>query len=307
MSSRRIAFPLCLLFLIISPTVHADTLSPVLGGDARIVLADLLSVDTRFPGDATRTETGDDGLGRRFRLEFESDDGARVNGMLAMPADDSAPVRLAIALHPMGMDQSIWWSKENPIFGSRVTEHLRRQGFAVLTLDARLHGERKVENLGPREIIGFAHGDNPRPYARMIADSVRDYRLALRWADRQADLDTGSVFVLGYSMGAQMSLLLASVEPRVTSVLAMVPPYVESPLSTVAPRQHVGRIESAEVRLLVARNDPYSTVDQNQQLFDAIASPAKDIRFFDSKHVLPEAYLTDALAFIDAQTTGARP
>lgn len=295
------------LVALMNPAVQADTLSPVFGDDAQIVLAAALSIDARFPRDATRTAIDHDGEGQRFRIEFESDDGVRVNGMLAMPADGAEASPLAIALHPMGTDQTIWWSTENPIFGGHITDYLRHLGYAVLTLDARLHGERNAENLGPREIIGFARGDNPHPYARMIADSVRDYRLALRWADQQADLDTESVFVVGYSMGAQMSLLLASVEPRVTSVLAMVPPYVESPVSLVAPRQHVGRIESAEVQLMVARNDPYSTVDQNQQVFDAIASPAKYIRFFDSEHVLPEAYLTAALAFIDAQTAGGRP
>jgi len=292
---------------LLAPAVHADTLSPVLGEDARPVLAEWLSVDTRFPLNATRTPIDHDGLGQRFRVEFESDDGARVNGTLAMPAAGTAGVRLAIAIHPMGSDQTIWWSEANPIFAGRLTEHLRRNGYAVLALDARLHGERKLENLGPRELLGFAHGDNPRPYTRMIADSVRDYRLAMLWAKQQTDFESDSVLILGYSMGAQIGLLLASVESCVRSVLAMVPPYVGRLLSPVAPRHHVGGIDSAQVLLLVARDDAYATGDQNRQLFDAIASPTKDVQFFDSGHVLPEAYLIAAFAFVDAQVSGQKP
>jgi dienelactone hydrolase len=306
MRVQRKSILFCLL-CVLGPAVHADTLSPVLGVEARAVLADWLSIDTRFPADATRTQIERDGLGQRFRVEFASDDGARINGTLAMPADSTAGVRLAIALHPMGADQTIWWSADNPIHADRLTEYLRRKGYAVLALDARLHGERKVGNVGAREMLGFAHGDNPRPYDRMIADSVRDHRLALLWAQRQADLESESVFVLGYSMGAQIGLLLASVEPRVTSVLAMVPPYVGRHLSPVAPRHHVGGIGSAHVQLLVARNDPHATAEQYRQVFDAIASPAKEIRFFDSGHVLPEAYLTAAYAFVDAQAAGPKP
>ena len=141
----------------------------------------------------------------------------------------------------------------------------------------------------------------------MIANSVRDYRLALLWADRQADLDATTVFAAGYSMGAQMALLLAAMEPRVSSVLAMVPPYVDRERSPVAPRNHVAGIETASVALLVARNDPYSSMPQSRQVYDQIASPHKSIQFFDSEHVLPPAYLPVAMAFIDRRVGGRQP
>ncbi len=239
-----------------------------------------------------------DPLGRRYRVQFNADDGSLVTGTLGMPSETDGPVPLALAMHPMGVDEQIWWNSDNPIFGGRLVDELRKRGFAVLTLDARLHGSRRAENVGPREMIGLARGDNPTPYVRMIVDSVRDYRIALRWADAHPELDTDHLFVLGYSMGAQMSLLLASVEPRVRSVLAMVPPYVDRADSPVAPRNHVARIDQARVLMLVARNDPYSSPAQNRQVFDSLATPHKQMRFFASEHVLPEAYLQPALAFI---------
>ena len=133
----------------------------------------------------------------------------------------------------------------------------------------------------------------------MIIGTVRDYRLALRWAATQEDLQSTSVLATGYSMGAQMSLLLAAYEPAVDAVLVMVPPYVGRPHSPVAPRHHVARIAAADVLLLAARQDPYSSVEETQQVFDAIATRRKAVRFFDSKHVLPADYLSAALRFIE--------
>lgn len=291
---------ICSLLLLLSLDVAAEGARTVRVDDSGALLGSLFSIDLRHPAQVEQEWIQSDTLGPRYRVRFRADDGSEVVGTLGMPLEGDGAVPLALAMHPMGVDEEIWWSSDNLIFGGLLVDELRKQGFAVLTLDARLHGQRRVDNLGPREILGFAHGDNPTPYVRMIADSVRDYRLALRWADAHPELDTDHLFVLGYSMGAQMSLLLASVEPRVKSVLAMVPPYVDRALSPVAPRNHVARIRQGRVLILAANNDPHSSPEQNRQVFDALATPHKQIQFFASEHVLPEAYVQSALVFIAA-------
>ncbi len=295
--------PILALLLAFSPAGAESTeLQPVASADARWPLTELLRIDTRYPQDAARSAIEPDDFGERYRVAFLADDGSRVNGVLAMPGDGHRPARLAIALHPMGSDQSIWWRAGKPLFGGEITQRLRQRGYAVLALDARWHGERRVDGLGPRDLLAFAHGDNPRPYHQVIADSVRDYRLALRWAEQRPELDTRGVFVVGYSMGAQMSLLLAATEPRVASVLAMVPPYVDRRHSPVAPRNHVGAITGASVLLIAARQDPHSSRAQTEQVFAAVASPAKELRWHDSGHLLPESYVTAALSYVDASS-----
>lgn len=295
---KAFTFLFCLLFVAVS--VQAQVTKPIAGEESRQVLAEWLSIDQRFPAGVTRVAVEPDAIGPRFRIEFTADDGQRVNGTLAMPATNAGVAALALALHPMGANQKIWWRENTPLFGNEITAHLRGHGFAVLALDARWHGERKEQDIGPRQIIELARSENPRPYHQMIANSVRDYRLALKWAQSQYDLDTRNVFAIGYSMGAQMTLLLASQERRVNTVLAMVPPYVDRDLSPVAPRNHVAGIEHASVKLLAARNDPYSSIDQTRQMFDAIGSSRKVLRFFDSEHLLPPSFLPEAIAFIDA-------
>ena len=285
----------------LSSTVYSGSPQPILPGDAQQVLEQWFEIDQRQDIRVNRSSMARDAIGPRFRIEFQADDGQRVNGILAMPDSGIQRPRLALALHPMGSDQAIWWVSGAPLFGGELTQHLRHQGYAVIALDARHHGERSQAGLHARAILDRAHSENPALYNHMIVDSVRDYRQLLLWANAQEDLDTRSVLLLGYSMGAQTSLLLASSEPMVSAVLAMVPPYVDQPHSPVAPRQHVARIENAAVLLMAGEQDPYSSKAQTQHLFEQIESARKELLFFDSGHLLPDNYIEPALVFIDNQ------
>ncbi|MGB0513571.1 MAG: alpha/beta hydrolase [Wenzhouxiangellaceae bacterium] len=282
----------------------ATDLRPVLNSDATgYLLGQWFALDPTVSTQVERIELASDEIGRRYRLEFDGEDGQRVNGFLAMPAVTStrdAP-RVAFALHPMGTDHAIWLDRDNPIQAGLLTETLRRNGFAVLGLDARNHGERRREHLGFRTILEYAHGDHPRPYDAMISNTLRDYRQLLHWVRTQGDLRVDGWFAMGYSMGAQMSLILAALEPGAGAVLAMVPPYVDRMYSPSAPRNHIGEITQASVMLMAGRDDPYSSADQTRQVFDALGTEHKQLIWFDSEHLLPESYIQKAVDFIAAR------
>jgi esterase/lipase len=133
----------------------------------------------------------------------------------------------------------------------------------------------------------------------MIIGTVRDYRLALNWAKKELNLDQTSFMVAGYSMGAQMSLLLASYETDINQVMVMVPPFVSELQSPVAPRLHVSRINKANLMYLAAKQDPYSSAKNTQVVFDKIATKNKSIQWFESGHLLPKEYIISALDFIE--------
>ncbi len=282
--------------------------SDLFAAQAQTVLAEWFSIDPKHDLKMQQQPIEADGLGARFSLSFVSDDQQAVNGVLAMPqgyvVDNNKPFKLALLLHPMGRDHALWFSEDNPIKAGGISQALRQQGYAVLALDARRHGLRKVGDFGLQELIGRAHSPHRRLYDDMIIGTVRDYRLALAWVTAAWDLSDQDVAVMGYSMGAQMSLLLASYEPSVSHVVSMVPPYVDQPDSPVAPRQHAARIDSAQVLLLAAKQDPYASVAQNQQVFDLISSQEKTIHYFDSGHVLPVTYQDVVLQFIDSNMAG---
>lgn len=261
-------------------------------------LSHWFSYDSAEAINLTLTPLEEDSLGERAEIRFTSDDGQAVNGLIGFAKGKSASKKLALALHPMGIDQQFWWSDESPLAAQKMTARLREQGYTVISLDARQHGERGRDGFGPRELIKRAHSAEPRVYIDTIIGSVRDYRIVLNWAKNEFTPD--EVLVMGYSMGAQMSLLLASFEPSVSSVVAMVPPFVGSATSPVAPRIHVQRITDAKVLWLAGSNDPHSDQSQTQETFDQISSTDKTLTWFDAGHRLPPEFLDTALSFFDS-------
>ncbi len=238
------------------------------------------------------------------QLTFTSDDGHKVNGILAHPTGLAGVNKIALAIHPMGSDQYFWWRETSPLSGHKLTASLREQGYTVISLDARRHGESSTPRFGPRELLKRAHSDEPRLYIETIIGTVRDYRTVLTWAKREFQAD--EVLALGYSMGAQISLLLASYEPSVNSLLVMVPPYVSAPTSPVAPRAHVKRISKANVLWLAGTNDPHSNRQQTEATFNKISSANKHLTWFESGHRLPEEFVRTALAFFESLSTGGK-
>ena len=103
---------------------------------------------------------------------------------------------------------------------------------------------------------------------------------------------------MGYSTGAQMSLLLASFEPDVSRVIAMVPPFVTSPDSPVAPRVHAHRIELADVPRLAGSNDTYAARQDTALAFGRVQSSNRSLVWFESGHRLPLEYLKTVSRFI---------
>lgn len=291
-------FMLGLMTVLTVTTLSAKEIPAINHALDQAYLSHWFSYDSAEAINLTLTPLQEDMIGARADIRFTSDDGQTVNGVIAFPKDKNSSSKLALALHPMGIDQQFWWSEKSPLAAHKMTIHLREQGYTVISLDARQHGERARESFGPRELLKRAHSAEPRIYIDTIVGSVRDYRIVLNWANNE--FNPNDVLVMGYSMGAQMSLLLASYEPSINTVVAMVPPYVGSPTSPVAPRIHVKRITDAKVLWLAGNNDPYSDRNQTQTTFDQITSTDKTLTWFDAGHRLPPEFLDSALSFFDS-------
>lgn len=298
MNLAKPIFLLGLFAALLATTLYAKEVSTSNQQLNEAYLSHWFSIDSTEPINLALTQLEQDEFGERAEIRFTSDDGQAVNGIIAFPKDKASSSKLALALHPMGIDQQFWWSEESPLSSQKMTARLREQGYTVISLDARFHGERGRDGFGPRELIKRAHSAEPRLYIDTIVGSVRDYRIVLNWAKKEFSPD--QVLVMGYSMGAQMSLLLASFEPSVNTAVVMVPPYVGSPTSPVAPRIHVKRITDAKVLWLAGSNDPHSDSSQTQETFDQIVSADKTLTWFDSGHRLPPEFLDTALSFFDS-------
>jgi dienelactone hydrolase len=261
-------------------------------------------------------------------LRFASFDGDGVVGRIVYPADPSTPeatpqprpvLPVLLALHGMGRTQARWWQAEfkgRPTLESThlLAERALQAGHVVLALDARGHGERKdvQRPLISSELMRDLHLWGERePYERMVVDTVKDYRVLLDWVEQQPQLDAGRVHAAGYSMGAQMALLLAGVDARVRSVAAMVPPHLGCTVAAVAPVSVAARLADVDVWLLTGDDDEYASASDNAALFGVLPGQGKQHLRFASGHVLPVDYVEQLQPWLKAaaqpQAGRARP
>ncbi|MGQ3051741.1 MAG: alpha/beta hydrolase family protein [Roseateles sp.] len=245
-----------------------------------------------------------DGRRHGLALRFRSFDGSEVTGRLLYPADPAqarAPYPLLLGLHAMGRSHARWWEavhKDKPTLEHThlITEMALQQGYAVLALDARLHGDRKIAAQGLRKLMVDMHLWGRRdPYERMVVDTVRDYRLLLDWVATQPQLDLGAVRAAGYSMGAQMALLLGGMDARIAAVLAIVPPHLDDKVAMAAPRNALPGLAGKTVWLVSAEADEHASVAQNEALFGALPGPDKRHLRFAGGHLLPAGYVEPLL------------
>ena len=242
------------------------------------------------------------GEGHSVHIRLPSFDGALLHGRIVYPADPaqaSRPFPVLIGLHAMGRSHLRWWQTDidgRPTIEQthRLTQMALRQGYAVVAIDARGHGQRRP--LGQPHPAERAMRDmhwfgQRQAYEQMVIDTVRDHRVLLDWLVAQPHVDARRIQAAGYSMGAQGALLLAGLDERVRGVAAMVPPHLGDNVAAVAPLQVVAGLQGKRVWLLTGNEDDHASAEQNQALFDAIPSQDKKHLRFDSGHLLPTDYV----------------
>jgi len=235
---------------------------------------------------------------RNSTFSFVSFDGQLVYGQISYPKQQATSYPVLIGQHAMGRSSQRWWvdsinGKKTITHVNELTKMANELGYVVIALDARAHGKRKNPDMSLTNIMAaLSTGKDLSLYRHMILDTVKDHRVLLDWIQTQPQLDNNKIQLAGYSMGAQISLLLAAVDSRVTDVLAIVPPFVdEKGLVMISPMALASSLTGNRLMLITADEDKYATSVQNTQLFNAIASPNKHRAVMASGHILPESYL----------------
>jgi pimeloyl-ACP methyl ester carboxylesterase len=237
--------------------------------------------------------------GAAFDLRFRAADGAHVVGRIVYPSETrnrTKPFPVLIGMHGLGRTHLRWWQSELRGRATIENTHLitalaLEHGYAVVALDARRHGAREPGFAASDLLFDMKLWGKREPYERMIVDTVKDYRTLLDELQLRPELDMSNVRVAGYSMGAQMALLLAAHDSQVHSVAAMVPPHIDDKVAAVSPRRSAYGLHNKRVWLLSANEDEYASREENRSLFDALPSTDKKHLQFDSGHALPKAYV----------------
>jgi dienelactone hydrolase len=239
---------------------------------------------------------------RSWTFSYNSFDGARVYGRIHYPqppqsADSAFPVMLGA--HGTGRSEIRWWQdnvKDRPMIEQtqRLSQLALSHGYAVITIDARYHGQRKDPRRTLRSIMADLHyfGDR-RDYEDMVRNTVLDHRVLLDWIETNPTLDPSRIKVAGYSMGAQVALLLSGVDARIDGVLAIAPPHTGNSTALVAPHNVAAELVNTQIWLLSAEDDEYASRAQNLALFSSFPSKNKRHVVYPGGHILPEGYIGD--------------
>lgn len=242
------------------------------------------------------------GVAHSVDFRLQSFDGEFFNGRIVYPRDPAQAARpfpVLIGLHAMGRSHLRWWQPElngKPTIEQthRITRMALQQGYAVVAIDARAHGQRRhpgQPHPAQRAMRDMHWFGQRQAYEQMIIDTVRDHRVLLDWVVKQPHLDATRIAAAGYSMGAQGALLLAGLDDRVQAVAAMVPPHLGDNVAAVAPKNVAAGLQGKRVWLLTGDDDDHASPDENRALFEAIPGPDKKHLRFESGHLLPTDYV----------------
>ncbi|WP_165726280.1 alpha/beta fold hydrolase [Pseudoalteromonas sp. SA25] len=234
----------------------------------------------------------------QFNVTFNSFDGEQVYGQLIYPknADPSQPIPILIGVHGMGRTYVRWVEGEFKDTDTlEQTDELANmalaRGYAVLAIDSRNHGKRKNLDYNIKDVMyDLWFWGKKEPYENMIIDSVKDHRVLLDWVVTQPQFDQNNISVAGYSMGGQISLILASMDERISKVLSIVPPASKDTVARVSPLNFVTRLNTEKVWLVTADNDEHASVEDNSVLYDALNVLDKHHIEIAGGHILPEGY-----------------
>jgi len=243
--------------------------------------------------DLLLTETAE----RTFQFSYTSFDGDIVKGQISYPRPHSESYPVLIGVAAMGRSYVRWWTdsvdgRPTVTNVNKITEMADAKGYVVVSIDARYHGTRKDPDRPLSAIMNDLHyfGDRTH-YQAMIRDTVLDHRVLLDWIERQDNLDINRVTIAGYSMGGQISLLLGSLDNRISTVIAIVPPWIDDKVAVVAPKNLVSLLQNKPVLLITASRDEEASASENEQLYALIPSPQKQRHDIEGSHILPVEYV----------------
>src|SRR4051812_11208970 len=108
-------------------------------------------------------------------------------------------------------------------YAERMREWAGR-GLFVVTIDAHLHGERKVPGIFPqgKNLGGLGTDYNIWVHQSAVSHTARDVSKIIDALSARSDVDLSRVGVAGVSMGSSTCMVLAWKEPRVSVVVGLI-------------------------------------------------------------------------------------
>ncbi len=209
----------------------------------------------------------------------------RVTGLLSIPKNATAPVPIIILMHGLGDHKGVDYVEYGNAF-------LLKNGYAVLRIDFKEHGERK------RDTYKFdLTGDYKYWTRNVISQTVFDLRRSVDFIETRKELDASRIGYYGISLGGITGTIFCGIEDRIkVPVIALAAGQMnlrfkddastgdaKNFVSIIEPINFVKQIAPRPFLMLNAKNDEVIPPVMSKLLFDAAENP-KEIIWYDAKH-----------------------
>lgn len=221
--------------------------------------------------------------------------GAEVPSILLLP-DAAQPVPAVLLLHA--------YSSTKERLADSMGRALAARGIGSLAIDLPLHGSRD-------DAIIHEARTNPLELMRHWKMALAEAAAALTWLGAQDAIDARHLNVAGYSLGSYIALQTAASDVRVVSVIVAAAgdlpatPWTGMVRMFADPLRSARLLQGRPLLMLHGRSDRTIPPHQAERLYDAATEP-KELRWYNSGHLLPGEAADDAAAWLVGISGGLR-
>jgi pimeloyl-ACP methyl ester carboxylesterase len=193
---------------------------------------------------------------------FVTEDGVEIMGSMWMPEGAKAPA--VILLHMLGHNRGDW---------NGFAEELLKDGYAVVSIDLRGHGE-SLHTTDGKTLNYKAFSDSD--YQNM----VKDVAPVLQFLRDDRRVDSNRIAIIGASIGANVALRVAASDPQVAAVVLISPGKSYHGVTTEPAMIEYGKRPS----LIIASNEDAYAATSSQRLRDIAQGDSNLIMYKNAGH-----------------------
>ena len=188
------------------------------------------------------------------------------------------------------------YSSSKERLSNTMGKSLAARGIASLAIDLPLHGSRDDQ------IIEEARS-NPLGLMQHWKKALAEAKDAVAWLSEQQAIDPARLAVAGYSLGSYIALETAARDERVRAVIIAaggdlpVTPWTGMVRMVTDPLKFVRQLSGRPLLMLHGKSDRTIPAQQAERLFEAASEP-RELRWYDSAHILPPAAADDAATWL---------
>jgi dienelactone hydrolase len=271
----------------------------------------LFRYDRRAPLHVANGGQDTRGAATRERFSFASINDHRVPTLLTYNPDTPAPRPVLIIQHGLH-------SSKDDTRLAELAAAWAVHGFACVTIDAPLHGERADGELDVMQLLS-------RPYTglRFVVQNVVDLRRAVDLCEQRPDLDDRRIAYVGFSMSAFLGVQFVALEPRVRAaclalggaglfhffagqVEAATRPDLELVANLVDPLHFAPLIAPRPVLQVNSETDQIVPAALGHMLHGALREPKRMIWFHGAHGQFPDDVLAEMRLFLSDALDSAK-